>query len=237
MSNSETLLTTCDVPKINKNKLGSSNFHLYYRDVVHDFTKQKIRLQKSNMHEDKLNNLCNNQKNISEEYDIFLYREFYPRFLTIPLNKTVLNEYYCVTDFCCMFEGEIERIDPCTTYHIVIFKEYQAILDVEGGVLTCSIMQCLSSSSNSCVSMEKSKTLFKNLRILAKFNSTDKNLLIMPSTLNSNLFPLNFTWTYSENVSKNIFKNGTFVTIFTDRVDDIVTFGIYARNFSADKII
>lgn len=222
------LLITYDVPKINRSELKclkSSNFDYYYQDTVYNTTKQKIRQQT----EDK-NKLCKKQENdVSKEDEVFLYRDYND---AIPLENNTFQKTVCHDNFCCKFKGHIEKVDPCINYRFVIFKKLRPIFDIESGVLTCSIIQCSSNAQESCGSVEKSSTLFEKLKITAEFQN-DKNLLIMPSTLNSNLLPVN-NWTYSENVHGDDMS----VTIsLNKKTDNIVTFGLYLRNFSTDQTI
>ncbi|XP_017764853.1 PREDICTED: vanin-like protein 1 [Eufriesea mexicana] len=152
-------------------------------------------------------------------------------FTSVPLNGS-MSESICHGDFCCDFEiaTDISNLSS-THYRAVVYnglRRYGQV--VLAYVNVCGVIQCSNDTIQSCGSVSQSNTTFSTLSVTATFNDYPK-LLVMPSILNSSLLPFQH-WTYVEHTC----ENQTNLTIVLNEVTkDLVTFGIYARNFYRDK--
>lgn len=123
------------------------------------------------------------------------------------------------------------------TYKFVIFNGVQNFADIiDAGVKFCAIVACSDSHESSCGKRldhsEKlaPRVLFEAISIEMEIDAFDnENTFMMPSSLDFSILPLErekFVFTKSEN---------KFDTSLLSEVDDLLTFGIYGRNFELDK--
>ncbi|KYM88556.1 Vanin-like protein 1 [Atta colombica] len=169
---------------------------------------------------------------------IFLLHDDTDSFETFPLEENITKNI-CQNNFCCDFRIEIAKIDPSIKYRLMVFNGYRSIpnnlVNDNVAVSSCSIIQCSNNSVSSCNSVQKSETVFNTIYITAKFDNPKINL-IMPSTLNPNLLPLNNAdWKFS--VIDFFTENDPLhVTIsLNNPIDNLVTFGIYSRSFNTNS--
>ncbi|XP_018354299.1 PREDICTED: vanin-like protein 2 [Trachymyrmex septentrionalis] len=159
-------------------------------------------------------------------------------FETFPLEENITKNI-CQNNFCCDFRIEIAKIDPSIKYRLMVFNGHRSIpnnlVNDNVAVSSCSIIQCLNNSVSSCGSVQKSETVFNTIYITAKFDNPKTNL-IMPSTLNPNLLPLNNEdWKFSV-VDFFTENDRLHVTIYLNNpIDNLVTFGIYSRLFNTNS--
>lgn len=133
----------------------------------------------------------------------------------------------CRDDFCCNLKANVMKENSCAKSHQFAIYNNTHFPDIKGGILACGIILCSSNNSTSD-SMHKSETIFSDIKITATFKNY-KNVLIIPSTLNSDLLPLSH-WTYKQHVH----GNDVTVTMSLNSTKHLVTFGLYSRNFFAD---
>lgn len=196
-----------EVPKI---RARTKSNHI---DHYHDYTKER-----------KTNVITNNDNNA-----LLLKHDKIDTFETFPLDSNV-TKTVCQNGFCCEFAIGIVAIDSSTKYRLAVFNGIRLYGDVKAGVQACSVIQCLNNSISSCGSTQNSKTIFSNIGITATFHDY-KNLLIMPSTLNSKLLTLT-NWTYDEHTH----DDHVHINMLLDNsMDNIVTFGVYSIHFNKNK--
>jgi len=146
-------------------------------------------------------------------------------FETVPLEKNI-TKIICQNEFCCEFNVNVVTVDPSTKYRLVVFNGNRRYLVVEAGVLACGVIQCSNDSIASCGSIQESGTTFSNIDITATFHDY-KSTLIMPSTLTPDFYPLT-NWIYDE----HFHDNHVHISMsLSNNTNNLVTFGIYARNF------
>ncbi|XP_050448513.1 vanin-like protein 1 [Cataglyphis hispanica] len=162
---------------------------------------------------------------------IFLKHDNLNAFEIFPLEGNVTNNI-CKNDFCCDFKVEFVTIDPSTKYYLVVFSGIHLYATIEAGIRTCGIIQCLNNSVSSCGSVHESKTVFSKIEIDTTFYDY-KNILIMPSTLRSDLLPLSENWTYNERAhDDHVHVN----MLLSNNTNNLTTFGIYSRYFNKNNV-
>ncbi|KYQ54958.1 Vanin-like protein 1 [Trachymyrmex zeteki] len=223
-----------EVPKIKKIKL---NIGTQYNEDLYDPLKDKSQKVVPSHHQKEHDELWKKQENnaMIVNNEIFLLYDDIDTFETFPLEENVTKNI-CQNNFCCDFRIEITKIDPSIKYRLMVFNGYRSIpnnpVDDNVVVSSCSIIQCSNNSVSSCGAVQKSKTVFNIIYITAKFDNL-KTSLIMPSTLNPNLLPLNNEdWKF--NVVDLFTENDRLhVTMsLNNPTDNLVTFGIYSRLFN-----
>lgn len=213
------------VPK-KKNKSGFNKDHHDHskdhdRKVVPYDTKVSSQQEESLRNENKFDNTVTDT--------IFLSYDNISAFETISLKENI-NKTVCQYGFCCDFKIEVLTLDSSTKYRLVAFNGLRIYGIIEAGVQACGIIQCLNDSISSCGSVQESKTVFSNIEIMATFYDY-KNILIMPSTLRSNLLPFFENWTYDEHAH----DDHVHVSMFShNEINNLITFGIYSRYFKSD---
>ncbi|XP_014489018.1 PREDICTED: vanin-like protein 1 isoform X2 [Dinoponera quadriceps] len=156
-----------------------------------------------------------------------LLRDKIDSFDTLPLEGNSTRTI-CQNDFCCDFTVEMLKIDPTTKYRLAVFNGVRSFYAINGSVSACGIMQCSNQSIESCGSTEESETVFGNIDISTTFHNY-KNVLIMPSILDSQLYPFKVTdWSYGEHTH----EDHVHVSIsLINKKNNLLTFGLYSRNF------
>ncbi|KAL6266517.1 hypothetical protein P5V15_003365 [Pogonomyrmex californicus] len=214
-----------EVPKIKGETKHHKNHHHHSNDQ-----NQKdwlYFLGKEHMHDELLEKRQDNIIVANSEI-VFLYDNIQV-FQTFPLEKNA-KETVCQNDFCCEFKVEIAEIDPNTKYRLAVFSGTRRYVVVDANICACGVIQCLNDSISSCGSVQKSETVFNNIEITTTIHDYE-NHLIMPSTLNADIFPLK-DWTFDERIQ----DNDVHVNIFlNNNTNNLVTFGIYVRNFNKNN--
>ncbi|KAL6266516.1 hypothetical protein P5V15_003364 [Pogonomyrmex californicus] len=171
------------------------------------------------------------QDNIMAVNDtIFLLHEDIQVYQTLSL-KGNATETVCQNDFCCEFEVKIAKIDPSTKYRLAVFNDIRHHVAAEAALHACGIIQCSNDSISSCVSVQKSETVFNNIEITATIHDY-KNHLIMPSTLNTDIFPLK-DWTFNQHIHNDHVHIS--MSLNNNNTKNLVTFGIFSRNFNTNN--
>jgi len=206
-----------EVPK-KKGKF-NKNYDHSKDQKIYDYTEENIHQEKP------FSSITANDDNL------FLLHDNISAFATSSLEGNVSQATVCKNNFCCDFKIDGVKIDPSTKYRLVSFSGNRLYGTVEAGVRACGIIQCSNESISSCGSVQKSKTVFSSIEIAATFHDY-QNILIMPSTLDSDLSPLSENWTYYEHVHDdhvhiNMVLNGN--------TNNLVTFGIYSRYFNKNS--
>ncbi|XP_072752452.1 vanin-like protein 1 [Anoplolepis gracilipes] len=205
--------------------------------LVFEVPKKKSKFNKNDYHDQK--DYGYKKESIREElwekkYDntladetLFLLHDNINAFETLLLEGNITRTL-CKNAFCCDFKIEVATIDPSTKYRLVAFSGIRLYGAVEAGVRVCGIIQCLNDSISSCCSIQESKTIFSNIEIAATFHNY-KDILVMPSTLRSNLIPLSEnSWTYNEDIhDDHVHIN----MLLNSNTNNLTTFGIYSRYF------
>lgn len=99
------------------------------------------------------------------------------------------------------------------------------------GVRICAIIICGNDTSlDSCGRRESSMAIFQSVEIKANFGDTDYGNLVTPSTLAYDLIPISVNkWNFS------VINEQKHATIFLNEpTDNIVTFGLWGRNFESN---
>ena len=150
-------------------------------------------------------------------------------FNTVRLNGS-MSSSVCHRGFCCAFDIEMASTDSSSNYRAVVYNGLRMFgLQVETGIRVCGLVQCSNDSVVSCSSVQPSNTVFTRLNIKTTFDDYPQ-LLVIPTLMDSTLFPFK-DWTYTTDTH----GQQTTVTIAIDKpTTDIVSFGIYARDFSLD---
>lgn len=156
---------------------------------------------------------------------VFLLHDNINAFETFSLEERNVTKTVCQNGFCCDFTVEVTTIDPSIKYRLVAFSGVRLYSTVEAGVRACGIIQCLNDEISSCGSVQKSKTVFRRIEVMATFR---KNFLIMPSTLRSDLLPFFENWVYDE--LDFVDRVITYMHLHDD-TNNLATFGIYSRYF------
>ncbi|XP_011865173.1 PREDICTED: vanin-like protein 1 isoform X2 [Vollenhovia emeryi] len=159
---------------------------------------------------------------------LFLKHDNIEVFQTLSL-KGNATETVCQNNFCCEFKVEITKLDSRTKYRLVVFNGIRHYSNVKARVRACGIIQCSNDSVSSCGSVNTSEVVFNNIEIAATFHDY-KNNLIMPSTLSPDLLPLK-QWTFNEHVHDDHVHVNMYLN---NSINNVVTFGIYSRDFSND---
>lgn len=139
-----------------------------------------------------------------------------------------ITKTLCQNNFCCNFTVEIVKNDPKTRYRLGVFNNMRNFGSTTANVSVCGVMQCSNQLVESCGSTQKSETVFSNIDIFATYYNYDKNL-IMPSILDSDLYPFQVTdWTYDEHPhNDHVHVN----LALTNKRNNLLTFGLFSRNF------
>ncbi|CAG9804319.1 unnamed protein product [Chironomus riparius] len=110
---------------------------------------------------------------------------------------------------------------------------------VNTGEMYCSIIPCLNDDIKTCGNKFKDSrnlvpsTIFHSISITMTVSNINKDdCLIMPTSLDFSIHPLNVASFQFIEVNKNEFKLEA-----SKDIDEILTFGIYGRNFSMDEKI
>lgn len=149
-------------------------------------------------------------------------------FDTFLLEGNVTEQKLCQNSFCCEFTIGIVKTDPKTRYRLGVFNGFRSFYVINGSVSVCSVIQCSNQSIESCPSAQTSETVFSSIDISATYYNYEKNL-IMPSTLDSELYPLAvIDWSYDEH--KHLDHVHVSMSLTKNR-NNLLTFGLYARNF------
>ncbi|XP_012278743.1 vanin-like protein 1 [Orussus abietinus] len=144
-------------------------------------------------------------------------------------SRTHHEKSVCHDKFCCDFNVDIVAVDPNFKYRIVAFNGVRKYVVVEAAISVCSLVQCRNDSIVSCGEVGSSDTAFKSITITGTFEN-DKRVLVMPSTVGSDLLPLR-DWTYEEHKH----ESHVHVTISLNvTTKNVVTFGLYSRNYKDD---
>jgi len=155
---------------------------------------------------------------------LFLKHDNIQVFETLSLEGNI-TKTICQNEFCCEFKVEIAAIDPNIKYRLVVFNGIRNYSVVKSRVRACGIIQCLNESVSSCGSVQASEMVFSNIQIGTTFHDY-KNNLIMPSTLNPDLLPLE-NWIFNEHVH----DDHVHFNMFLNNTNNLVTFGVYSRDF------
>ncbi|XP_076681446.1 vanin-like protein 3 isoform X2 [Andrena cerasifolii] len=150
-------------------------------------------------------------------------------FNTVRLNGS-MSSSVCYRDFCCAFDIETASTDSSSNYRAVVYNGLRMHgQQMEAGIRVCGLVQCSNDSVVSCSSVQPSNTVFTSLKIKATFDDYPQ-LLVIPTLMDFTLFPFKH-WTYTTDTH----SPHTTVTLALNKPHkDIVSFAIYARDFSID---
>ncbi|XP_025993534.2 vanin-like protein 1 [Solenopsis invicta] len=216
-----------EVPKIKKETRYRTNHdHL-------DVKEQEAKLyyhRKKNVNDELLKKW---EDNTITDDKILLLHEDLSNYYTYPLEKNITELSLCASDFCCNFKVEIIKVDSNTKYRLAVFNGIRRYFTIEANLSVCGIIQCSNDSVSSCGSLQESEVVFGNIEIEATFENYE-NILIMPSTLNSNLLPLK-NWTFYE-LTRDDYVSLKYVSMsLKNNINNLVTFGIFSRNFNTEN--
>nr|XP_033199193.1 vanin-like protein 1 [Bombus vancouverensis nearcticus]XP_033199194.1 vanin-like protein 1 [Bombus vancouverensis nearcticus]XP_033199195.1 vanin-like protein 1 [Bombus vancouverensis nearcticus] len=172
------------------------------------------------------------KKEVTPEW-IKLLRDNITSFESILFNNDSMTETVCHHNFCCDFKADVETITNSSSiyYRAIVYNGVRLYgTQVEAGVRVCGLIQCLNESIHSCGFVSRSDTIFSALSVTARFNDYTK-MLIMPSVLDASLIPFG-QWSYVEHVRGNEMN---LTMVLDEPINNLITFGIYARDFEKDK--
>lgn len=210
------------VPKIKE--------RIKYHENHHDHSKDQNQKVRPSYHEEYELQQKRQDNAMMVKDKILLKQDNIHVFQTHLLQKfsSVDSLSICKDGFCCDAKVDIAKSDN-TTYRFVVFNGIRYYSDVKAGVRACGIIQCSNDSISSCGSVEESKTVFNSIELTATFHDY-KDSLIMPSTLNADLLPLE-GWTYDD----HIHDDHMHVNMALINKNNLATFGVYARDFNRNN--
>lgn len=147
-----------------------------------------------------------------------------------------------INDVTCKFRVNFTHLELMNdqigySYKFAVFSGTRSFVDIlDGGQIFCAIVACTSSSNSSCgKTFENSEKLapsvsFESIRIEMEIKDfSSENIFMMPTSLDLSILPLEW--------EKFEFKklDNKFETTLLSEVDDLLTFGIFGRNFKLDK--
>lgn len=162
-----------------------------------------------------------------------LLRDNVTSFESVLFNNDSMTETVCHHNFCCDFKADVETNTNSSSiyYRAIAYNGVRLYgIQVEAGVHVCGLIQCLNESIHSCGFVSRSGTIFSALSVTARFNDYTK-ILIMPSVLDASLIPFE-QWSYVEHIRGNEMN---LTMVLDEPINNLITFGIYARNFEKDK--
>lgn len=226
-SNPKYRLLISQVPKSTKSR------EIEERQIVQKLRKEKKKNQRTKKYITRYEtfNFYNKPKKENILDSIKLLYDNVTSFESVLFNNSIIQSV-CYRNFCCDFEARIDTINLSPIhYRAVVFDNVRLYgKEVEAGVRLCALIQCSNDSIRSCGFIGQSNTTFFALSITARFNDYSK-ILVMPSVLNSSLLPFE-QWSYIEHTYG---KQTNLTIILNEPTKNLVTFGIYARDFEKDK--
>lgn len=201
------------------------------RNYQHDHSESRIN-KKVLSPEEHVHDELRKKREDATDGKVLLLHENIHAYETVVLEGNATKSL-CQNGFCCDFDVNVTTMDPSTKYRLAVFNNVRRYTVIDAAVIACGVIQCSNDSIASCGSVQDSGTTFSNIDITATFRDY-KNLLIMPSTLKSNLRPMIIEHgMYSE----HFHDNHVHITLsLNDNATNLVTFGIYARNFNKNVI-
>ncbi|XP_076751476.1 vanin-like protein 1 [Xylocopa sonorina] len=154
-------------------------------------------------------------------------------FESLPVNFS-MDKSICQQNFCCHFHARTPLVSNPSSivYHAVVYNGVRLYgTEVEAGVRLCAVIQCANDSILSCNSISQSNITFTALSVTATFDDDYSNMLAMPSMLEPSLLPTGH-WTYAKRADG---KQTNLTVALNESTNDLVTFGIYTRDFARDK--
>ncbi|XP_017798941.1 PREDICTED: vanin-like protein 1 [Habropoda laboriosa] len=167
---------------------------------------------------------------------IQLLHDNYTSFESVRLGDNVsFTDTLCHRKFCCDFHLRTNTIvdtsSSSVNYRAVVFNGVRYYgTEAEAGVRLCAVILCSNDSIYSCGLVDQSNVTFTNLTIATTFHDYPQ-ILAMPTVLSPTLIPFQH-WTYAERAK----GARTHLTLALSKsTNDLVTFGIYVRDFTKDK--
>lgn len=131
----------------------------------------------------------------------------------------------------CTFQVNLTGLSPPVTYHLLALDGILPCGElVEIGTRICAIVQCANDTIESCGHIQDSAATFNSIKITAMYIDNMRTVM-MPNTLATNIFPLK-NWSFNQyKQSEQVF---TSISL-TATTRNLVTFGLWGRNFENDK--
>ncbi|XP_066587545.1 vanin-like protein 1 [Prorops nasuta] len=170
-------------------------------------------------------------KRANDVGELKLYHDDITVFETAAFNTSTTKKI-CHNGFCCDFTVDISHVDPASNYRFVVFNGLRTYSNIIfAGTRVCAVVQCANDTVASCGwSTKTSETTFKKIEISGTFDNYDE-ILVMPNTLTSpSLLPLN-NFLFEEHKHE---KHGHVTISKTEPVRNVLTFGLYCREYSKD---
>ncbi|XP_012266871.2 vanin-like protein 2 [Athalia rosae] len=160
---------------------------------------------------------------------------------------TEISKEVCNREFCCSFHVNSNFANESVTetskyykYRIAVFNGIRLYPGIgTGGIQVCSIISCTDATLESCGTRFAvtddvvTATVFHSIVISGNF-STDADMAQMPSSLTTDILPLNpsdFSYSavdYENSIDRSIVYN------LTSGTRNLLNFAIFGRNFSGD---
>jgi predicted amidohydrolase len=164
----------------------------------------------------------------------------------LPYQMTFLNDTNgnhsltvrnCLNGLCCDFdvEYEVKNANIAHYQYATAFYHGNRTFDgfADGNVVACAILACHNTNISSCgVRNEELETVhvWKSIEIKGDLPNTE-NFFYMPTSLDTSILPLepeHFTYVATVKANEKI----EIVTKLPANVDNLLTFGIYGRDFN-----
>ncbi|XP_076632048.1 vanin-like protein 1 isoform X2 [Colletes latitarsis] len=161
---------------------------------------------------------------------VYILHDNITLFKHIPVEPLMTQTSLCHDGFCCHFDIRADTAKSSINYHAVVYNGIRPYgLEVEAGIRVCAVIQCSDEAGISCVTVSRSDTVFNELKITTTIDDYEQ-VLVMPNTLNASMLPFE-EWKYTHRLG----TNGTNLTLeLSQSTKDLVTFGLYIRNFDRD---
>lgn len=202
---------------------------------VHNELRRKRRSHENGTRVDRveINDLdkeeSKDSKSIKDGHNLSLFYENLASYKFYPLNSSV-SQNFCDGDFCCLFDIQMSGVDSESNYQIVVYNGSRTFgQPVTVGLQVCAVVLCSKELAMSCGNLKESAITFDVLSINVTFPNYE-DVLIVPSSLGPDLVPLR-NWHYEEHWED---KKVEILANLDVPSRNIVTCGIYARDFSRD---
>lgn len=147
----------------------------------------------------------------------------------------------CQNGVCCNVTTKYRTVGASTTKHYqyaAVFYHGRRTFDgfADGGVITCSIIACLEKDIKTCGLRDETLQnihIWNKIEITGQFPNKDGQYLYMPNSLDTSILPLQpdqFVYKVDhkgnqDEINMNLENN----------VNNLITFGIYGRDFNLDS--
>ncbi|XP_043265501.1 vanin-like protein 1 [Colletes gigas] len=207
--------------------------HPKHRLLVSRIPKKELKKPRSEIIQERSSDLTRYTLEMTGDVvdGVYLLHDNVTLFKHIPVEPLMTQTSLCHDGFCCHFDIRANIVKSSINYHAVVYNGIRRYgREVEAGIRVCAVIQCSDEAGISCVSVSRSDTVFNELKITTTVDDYEQ-VLAMPSTLNASMLPFE-EWKYTNRLG----TTGTNLTLeLSQSAKDLVTFGLYIRNFDRDS--